>query len=348
MFVGAFSLTMYAQTYKLGDLIEKDGIKAVVAYVDESGQHGFMISPCAYLGDECFEEKGTKPNYETFKEETRKYFESQQKFIAGIVKGKIKKQCKQTGEDPKEVYEKLMNSLRDTLEMQLELIDMMSKMPRLTCPVKHKDKEWNEMYQNILSFNSEYGKENTQAILDYCIKNDISMQDWFPAYYWVTQLGNDWFIPGAHELELFGLQFVDKLGAGLKNSTMKMDKLKEHAAIYDNYKYHWRFLKCVYPNFSYGVPMLIGSSTLSKSTWAENKENKDKITFNSGNGSLVGVIGGAIDKDVNIRPLTFVCDLTNCFFATGISEDIGVKEGTMSGGTYYVPVRYKYYAMAEF
>ncbi len=343
MFVGAFSLTMYAQTYKLGDLIEKDGIKAVVVYVDESGQHGLMISPRAYLGDECFEEKGTKPNFEHFKVETRKHFETQQKFVAGIVKGKIKKQCKQTGEDYKVVYEKLMSTLRDTLEMQLELIDMMAQMPRLTCPVKHKDKEWNEMYQNILSSNGEYGKENTQAILDYCIKNDISMQDWFPAYYWVTQLGNDWFIPGTHELELFGLQFVDKLGAGLQNSTMKMDKIKEYAAVYENYRCHWRFLTCVYPNASYGVSMcvsmLIGSSTLSKSTWAESKENKHKITFNSGNGSLAGVIGGAIDKDVNIQPLTFVYDIVNCFFATGISEDIGVNDGT---------ARYAYYAMAEF
>lgn len=324
MFVCVFSLTTYAQTYKLGDLIEKDGIKALVVYVDESGEHGLMLSPRAYLGDECFEEKETKPNFENFKVETRAQFEVQQKFVAGIVKGKIKKQCKQTGEDYKEVYEKLMKSLRDTLETQLELIDMMAQMPRLTCSVKHKDKEWNEMYQNILSINSEYGKENTQAILDYCIKNDISMQDWFPAYYWVTQLGEDWFIPGAHELELFGLQFVDHLGAGLKNATMKMDKIKERIATYNNYKYNWSFLTCVYPSYSIGSSMLIESSTLSKATWAESKENKDKIVFNSGNGSLVGVLAGAIDKGVNIQPLTFFYGDTNNnglqgFFATGVN-----------------------------
>lgn len=341
--ISVLTLTTFAQDYKLGDLIEKDGIVAIVVYVDESGQHGLMLSPRAYVGDECFTEKEGKQDFEAAKVAAREKLESQQKFVAPIIKGKIKKQCKKTGEDPKEVYATLMNALRDTLEKQLELIDMIERMPRSTCPVEHKDKELNEMYQNILSSNSEYGKENTQAILDFCIKNDISMQDWFPEYYWVTQLGKDWFIPGAHELELFGLQFVDRLGAGVKNSTLKMDKIKERQAVYDTYQRNWKYVTGVYPyrdpvyQAYYGVvlshSMLIKSSTLSKTMWCEDEENKHKIVFNNSTGGVIGAIAGAADKATNVQFLTFFYGPTNSnglqsFFATGV-------EGT-------------YYAMAEF
>ena len=334
MFVSAFSLTIYAQTYKLGDLIEKDGIKALVVYVDESGEHGLMLSPRAYLGDECLDEPeitGVNASFERVKTQAKKSFDMN----ASVVQYKIKKACKKTGEDYIALSEKVIQSMRDSFDAQLELLDMVAQMPRLTCYVKHKDKEWNEMYQNILSSNSEYGKENTQAILDYCLKNDVSMQDWFPEYYWVTQLGQDWFIPGVHELELIGLQFVDQLGAGVKYSTNgfskeKTEKHKKRRELERIWCHNWNYLPAIYPRaggagvimLSTGGTMLINSSTLSKSTWGTAKENKDKIVFNSGNGSLIGTIVGAADKDLNVQFLAFFYgdngdNGKQSFFATG-------------------------------
>lgn len=307
MFVSAFSLTIYAQTYKLGDLIEKDGIKALVVYVDESGEHGFMLSPRAYLGDECLDEPeitGVNASFERAKTQAKKSFDMN----AIVTQYIIKKACKKTGEDYVAISEKAIQSMRDSFDTQLELLDMVAQMPRLTCPVKHKDKEWDEMYQNILSSNGEYGKENTQAILDYCIKNDVSMQDWFPEYYWVTQLGQDWFIPGVHELELIGLQFVDQLGAGVKYSTNgfskeKIEKHKERRKLESTWCHNWNYLPAIYPTPS-STTMLIGSSTLSKSTWGTAKENKDKIVINSA-GSLIGAIVSAAEKDLYIQFLAF-------------------------------------------
>ena len=42
-----------AQTYKIGDVYDKGGVKGVVFYVDDSGEHGLLVSPSGFEGKWC-------------------------------------------------------------------------------------------------------------------------------------------------------------------------------------------------------------------------------------------------------------------------------------------------------
>ena len=46
-----------AQTYKIGDVYDKGGVKGVVFYVDDSGEHGLLVSPSGFEGKWCKKEQ---------------------------------------------------------------------------------------------------------------------------------------------------------------------------------------------------------------------------------------------------------------------------------------------------
>lgn len=46
-----------AQTYKIGDVYDKGGVKGVVFYVDDSGEHGLLVSPTGFEGKWCKKEQ---------------------------------------------------------------------------------------------------------------------------------------------------------------------------------------------------------------------------------------------------------------------------------------------------
>ena len=66
-----------AQTYKIGDVYDKGGVKGVVFYVDDSGEHGLLVSPSGFKGNKwctkeqanntinCYDEKDGAVNMET-------------------------------------------------------------------------------------------------------------------------------------------------------------------------------------------------------------------------------------------------------------------------------------------
>ena len=66
-----------AQTYKIGDVYDKGGVKGVVFYVDDSGEHGLLVSPSGFEGNKwctkeqanntinCYDEKDGAVNMET-------------------------------------------------------------------------------------------------------------------------------------------------------------------------------------------------------------------------------------------------------------------------------------------
>ena len=65
-----------AQTYKIGDVYDKGGVKGVVFYVDDSGEHGLLVSPSGFEGKwctkgqanntiNCYDEKDGAVNMET-------------------------------------------------------------------------------------------------------------------------------------------------------------------------------------------------------------------------------------------------------------------------------------------
>lgn len=70
-------LMVQAQTYKIGDVYDKGGVKGVVFYVDDSGEHGLLVSPSGFKGNKwctkgqakntinCYDEKDGAVNMET-------------------------------------------------------------------------------------------------------------------------------------------------------------------------------------------------------------------------------------------------------------------------------------------
>lgn len=50
-------LMVQAQTYKIGDVYDKGGVKGVVFYVDDSGEHGLLVSPSGFEGKWCKKEQ---------------------------------------------------------------------------------------------------------------------------------------------------------------------------------------------------------------------------------------------------------------------------------------------------
>lgn len=46
-----------AQTYKVGDVYDKGGVKGVVFYVDNTGEHGLIVHPTGFKGKWCTKEQ---------------------------------------------------------------------------------------------------------------------------------------------------------------------------------------------------------------------------------------------------------------------------------------------------
>ena len=67
---------------------------------------------------------------------------------------------------------------------------------------KIKKEEWRKVYSDIKEKMAGSGEENMNTIVKYCAENNLSMQDYFPDFFWASQIGNGWFIPGNNELEL--------------------------------------------------------------------------------------------------------------------------------------------------
>ena len=61
-FVAALVMSMVAKAWEVGDFYANDpsGVPALVAYVDETGEHGLIMSPRAYT------EKGYQKSLKTF------------------------------------------------------------------------------------------------------------------------------------------------------------------------------------------------------------------------------------------------------------------------------------------
>ncbi len=64
---------------------------------------------------------------------------------------------------------------------------------------------------------SRNGRENMDNLIAFCDEKDISLESYFPEYYWALSLGKDWFIPGAAELELW-VKTVGFESFGFKNA----------------------------------------------------------------------------------------------------------------------------------
>lgn len=161
LFIVMFSVMAHAQG--LGDYMEIDGVPGFVFYVDESGEHGLVMS------FQALSEKNVK-----------------------------KAEAK---------------AIKTAKKMGLSESDIKGSMAKLAMkPESKKKKDRKDFYPDLIKYLSEDGEQNTIAVNDFCKEKGVSLNEYFPAFYWASQLGDGWFIPGEKELTQFAEFYTGGIG----------------------------------------------------------------------------------------------------------------------------------------
>ena len=216
-----------AKAWEVGDFYADDptGVPAIVVYVDESGEHGLLMAPRAYTND----------GYQTFCKtlnKNRAKFEKRAKKISTI----------------------------DTREAQFNRVwDWLQTAPRYE---RQKVNYKSAVFSDVARLNTDRGLDNQKAIVKYCQDNNVDLGSYFFETNWALQLGDGWFIPGNHELELFSLHFGNGLGDDNKikyqtwldnhNAWLDMLGLMSLPSLYNN----WIDPTAMFPDYN------LNSSTL--------------------------------------------------------------------------------------
>lgn len=260
LYVMFMLLSLPIFSIELGEYMVVDGIPSIVIYVDQTGQHGMVMSAVA------FSEKPYK-------------YASDRKYISKCLSSKSWNAWKNVNPE---------NSIdRESFE------GIYLEMPAFDYKKFHKLLRKTD-YNGLRGLTSEYGKENAIIIAKYCEENNIAMEDYCPDQVWATQLGDGWYIPGNAELELYAQFLGHEIGEGHKQNGFemyreKMDKEKMDNDNNNNNKEIW---------YSYGgyryelgysaflglrnavlfAPLSIRSSTTIISDWTRQEENASKIS----------------------------------------------------------------------
>ena len=253
-----------ANAVELGDYMEIDGVPSIVIYVDNSGEHGLVMSAIAHSGDtkkllKLFASKNWIKNkekyYETYQVE-RPNFEEKYLNLPSFDYKNYKKMHK-------DIVEKCLADLK--------------------------------------SQTSAYGKENAVIIQNYCTNNQLDLSIYFPDQAWATSLGTDWFIPGNAELELYARFLSHELGRDYEESIYAIQgKDKYTNGIWSPYHLQRGILGysdgvLMYNQFF--APTNVKSSTLINSEWTCVDENQNKICKKDING--YGINGNINQKKYN-------------------------------------------------
>lgn len=83
-------------------------------------------------------------------------------------------------------------------------------LPQATEEISNK--ELINTYKEIIPNLSDDGEKNMAVITEYCEKNGVSMQNYFPEHYWAKNIGEGWYIPGNKELELIAKILIGGTG----------------------------------------------------------------------------------------------------------------------------------------
>ena len=251
-----------AKAWEVGDFYDQDptGVPAVVVYVDESGEHGLIMSPRAL----------TEKEYAKAEKEIYKGKKMWDKWLP-----KFKKQAVKKGVEDQTIELEVVNSEK----LFNALINYLPNAPR-RFDGKLKEQEERKMIENIAAENTEFGESNQQAIISYCQANDIDIAMYFKNIDWAMQLGVGWFIPGNKELELFNAYFADGIGKKNKLDYKELDiRQQPYQLKVGVLNGAWGFW--MYPYYN------ILSSTALKSAWEETDNNTEKTgVIKTQNGSL--------------------------------------------------------------
>ncbi|MEE1173886.1 MAG: hypothetical protein U0K53_00225 [Paludibacteraceae bacterium] len=227
---------------ELGEYMVVDGIPSIVIYVDQTGQHGMVMSAVA------FSEKPYK-------------YASDRKWISKCLSSKNWNDWKKVNPE---------NSIdRESFE------GIYLEMPAFDYKKFHKIAEKTD-YNGLRGLTSEYGKENAVIIAKYCEENDIDMEEYCPDQVWASQLGDGWYIPGNAELELYAQFLGQEIGKGYKKNVFEMD---EKEIWYGGYRrYNLGYAASIgLGNAVLFAPLSIRSSTTIISDWTRQEENASKF-----------------------------------------------------------------------
>lgn len=256
LFIAALVLSMAAKAWEVGDFYvdEQTGVPALVAYVDKTGEHGLIMSPRAYS------EEGFQKSLKTF--------EANKKWAQKDIAKRYKAVKKSKNAEQIAAMEKQMEQQNAHYAL---LLDYLAHAPRISSS-PWKEKEERAMISKLSAQNNEYGEQNQANALAYCQENNIDRATYFPQYEYAVSLGEGWFAPGNHELELFSKFFVDEMGEAHRISAkekLAMDKaLREKLGPMGD----WLAYNCFY------ATTLIRSSTMLLSAWTSDPANKSKMT----------------------------------------------------------------------
>ena len=311
MVVCVFSLTMYAQTYKLGDYVEKDGVPSIVVYVDQTGEHGLLLSMKA----RGIEEKNLSKEDKIIAKEKKEILSIYQKRMKFYHVARVKKQGAEA-----------LAAVDARFETQKEMIDKFYTQKPIVYTkqfYKIKDEERKNILQSIQGQMNGSGQENTRLLLDLCAENNLSVRDYFPTYDWVSNLGTDWFIPGNDELELMAQSLnIDNLGEDYKSSIPHGKNDTEIYNIFDSINsnvaylvrnvslgldYYWFN---VWGGDKYWPLCSIESSTMVKSNWSEMDGNKSKTKRQVQVSTSAGIVGVIVSAAVS-------ASVDNLFYSFG-------------------------------
>lgn len=293
---------MMAKAWNVGDYYDADGVPSVIVYVDETGEHGLRMGPRFFWTAEIFkealkiEEERNPKSYQSDSQTTQKLndaISAREKAIAEMPEGpKKEKALRQLqiaksvmqGTNKREQRDSLLamldtSSIEEAERIKQELIaldddpymvyknalDFVERQEyRFIDYSERKLKVMKNNFEELAKINTGSGEENTTNIFEYCQKNGINVDLYFPEYVYAKSLGDNWFIPGNDELELVAKAFLDGVGKEFKISAIReTPHLK--------YKYtNWHNAKFFFPYLD------LRSSTLVKSKWADNG-NKSKV-----------------------------------------------------------------------
>lgn len=291
--LAAVLMAMTAKAWEVGDFYDQDptGVPAIVAYVDESGEHGLIMAP-RFFTENAFEEekKAADKRIEYLKRATDSVPQQTSKKGLFAMSDKINTSiAKGTTNANSERVKGEMASLENYNKTATYIAAL--QKPKNTDEIRKgfNNSLLKHYIDDLASGNTEFGETNTSAIADYCAENGIDVSAYFPEVNYSILLGEGWYVAGNHEFELISRYFTVGLGKKAAVSYKKIQpKIK---AIEHKLGYLDTFFPILKPQYS---------STMLKSGWTEeNKDKTEKIVYTGADQGL-GVLGQAIMAVVSV------------------------------------------------
>ena len=300
--LAALTVSVVAKAWNLGDFVTDDatGVPALVVYVDESGEHGLLMSPKAF----------TEKEYKKFVADTEKSHSANLKWEQKQRDNKSKKGIDITAETAE----------ANAKEARYQAVMLwQTKAPRLF-EAKQDKKQHVQINKDLAELTTGRGDDNQKLVAAYCEKNNINKAVYFPADHWAAQLGGGWFIPGNDDLEQMLLNGVKGIGSKYNITQQEMmAAAKEFAAAKEELAKTGKtsnkslMMRRNYVSGFAAFGMLgLLSSTMRGGVWDQQEANKEKVGY---------VLGANIDLYYVLATMSSVAGNANYWaFSSGVKE----------------------------